>query len=247
MDDEIRKLLHRKAGEVVGPRAVPESLPRRVRFRLARNIAAVGAMLLLVGAGTFVGAHALTGPVSSRSIGPASTPKATPTPSDSANSGSTTPTPSDLVTACTSGQLRAVGTFEGAAGSREGAISLSNFSDVTCTLEGQPKIALSDQNLMPITSDVMFSSAPAGWEVNASPPPPGWPVVTLAPGQAASVRIRWSNWCPNGRSTPLWQIEIPGSGPVDVNGFDAASPPPCNGQTQPSTIEVGPFEPGPAQ
>jgi hypothetical protein len=137
-----------------------------------------------------------------------------------------------------------VGTFEGAAGSREGAVTLTNFSDTTCTVEGTPTFQLLNQNLKPITSGVTFSSAPAGWQVNASPAPPGWPVVTLAPGKAASVRVRWSNWCPDGRAAPLWKIGVPGSGSVDVNGFDAALPPPCNGQAQPSTIEIGPFEPG---
>jgi hypothetical protein len=35
-------------------------------------------------------------------------------------------------------------------------------------------------------------------------------------------------------------------GSVDVNGFDAALPPPCNGQGQPTVIEVDPFEPNPS-
>jgi hypothetical protein len=237
-------MMRRKADEVPRHGAVPGSLTRRVRFRVARNSAAVALMIVLVGAGTFVGARALNGPGTSKPIPPAgkrtvrTTPSAVATPSPSPSSPGSS-------TACTAGQLRAVGTFEGAAGSREGAISLTNFSDVTCTLQGQPTITLLDHNLNPITSGVTFSSAPAGWQVNASPTPPGWPVVTLAPGKAASVRIRWGNWCPDGRSAPLWQIGMPGSGTVDVNGFDAASPPPCNGQGQPSTIEIGPFEPAP--
>lgn len=243
VDEEVRKMLRRKADEVPRRRAVPESLTRRVRFRMARNAAAVGIMVVLVGAGTFVGARALNGPGSPKPIPPASTRTGERTPSAPTPASSST-SPASL-TACTSGQLRAVGTFEGAAGSREGAISLTNFSDVTCTLQGQPTITLLDQNLKPILSGVVFSAAPAGWEVNASPAPPGWPVVTLAPGDAASVRIRWGNWCPDGRSAPLWRIGIPGSGSVDVNGFDAAAPPSCNGQGQPSTVEIGPFEPAP--
>jgi len=71
-------------------------------------------------------------------------------------------------------------------------------------------------------------------------------VVTLAPGGVASVRIGWADWCPDGRAAPLWRVAIPGSGDVDVNGIDAVSPPPCNGPGQPSTIQVGPFEPKPA-
>ncbi|MEA2509365.1 MAG: hypothetical protein QOG21_1447 [Actinomycetota bacterium] len=242
-------MLRRKADEVPRHGAVPGSLTRRVRFRLARNGLAVGMMIVLLGAGTFVGARALNGPGSPKLVPPASKRTARPTPGTTPTSAPSPTTSASPVSpaspaACSSGQLRAVGTFEGAAGSRDGAVSLSNFSDVTCTLQGQPTITLLDHHLKPITSGVMYSSAPAGWVVNASPTPPGWPVVTLAPGKAALVRIRWSNWCPDGRSAPLWQIGVPGGAGVDINGFDAAFPPPSNGQGQPSTIEVGPFEPG---
>jgi hypothetical protein len=237
-------MMRKKADEVPRHGAVPGSLTRRVRFRVARNSAAVALMIVLLGAGTFVGARALNGPGSPKPVPPASTRTAQQSPS-ALPSPSPSPTSPASATACDSGQLRAVGTFEGAAGSREGAITLSNFSDATCTVQGQPTITLLNHHLKPITSGVVFSATPAGWQVNASPTPPGWPVVTLAPGNAASVRIRWSNWCPDGRSAPLWRIGIPGSGTVDVNGFDAANPPPCNGQGQPSTIEIGPFEPAP--
>jgi len=133
----------------------------------------------------------------------------------------------------------------GAAGSREGSIGLTNFSDVTCTLQGTPSITLLNQKLKPIASGVTFSSSPPGWKVNGSPRPAGWPVVTVRPGDSASMRIRWSNWCPDGRPAPLWRLGIPGGGTIDiVNGMDAVSPPPCNGSGQPSTVEEGPLEPG---
>jgi hypothetical protein len=145
---------------------------------------------------------------------------------------------------CTSGQLRAIGSLEGAAGSREGVIDLSNFSDMPCTLQGNPEIELLDQNLQPITSGVTFVSSPPRWQVDGQPPPPGWPVVTVVPGGDAQFRIRWGNWCPDGRDAPLWRVQIPGSGTVDViNGMEEPGPPPCNGAGQDSTVEVGPFEP----
>jgi hypothetical protein len=134
--------------------------------------------------------------------------------------------------------------MEGAAGSREGGVTLTNFSDATCTLQGTPAITLLDENLVPITSGVTFSASPPGWEVDGSPEPQGWPVVTLRPGDSGFVRIRWSNWCPDGKPAPLWRVDIPDGGAVDVgNGLDAVPPPTCNGQGQPTTIEVGPFEP----
>jgi hypothetical protein len=133
--------------------------------------------------------------------------------------------------------------MDGAAGSREGTVGVSNFSDQICTLEGAAEVSLLDDNLNPITSGVTFSSSPPQWEADGSPQPAGWPLVTLKPGDAASVRIRWSNWCPDGRTAPLWRMQIPGDGTVNLNGLDAVYPPPCNGPGMPSTIEVGPFEP----
>jgi hypothetical protein len=199
-------------------------------------------VVLVLAGGAFAGVRVLGGlPVHQR-VG-------RQTPSPLPTTPPPTPPASTTVPACTSAQLRALGSMDGAAGSREGASSLTNLSDQACTLQGSPAITPLDQNLHPITSGVTFSSSPAGWEVNGSPQPAGCPVVTLQPGDSASVRLRWSNWCPDGRAAPLWRIGIPGSGTVDVNGLDAVSPPPCNGPGLPSTIEVGPFEPGagPAQ
>jgi hypothetical protein len=131
--------------------------------------------------------------------------------------------------------------MDGAAGSREGAVRLTNNSSKTCTLRGTPAITLYG-NGRAITSGVTFSSSPAAWQANHTPQPAGWPVVTLASFKSASFRVRWSNWCPQGRAAPLWYIHI-GSGTVPGNGLEAVSPPPCNGPGLPSTIEVGPFEP----
>ncbi len=123
---------------------------------------------------------------------------------------------------------------------------LTNFSDSACTLKGRPTITLLAQDLTPISSGVDFTLSPPGWKANALPAPSGWPVVKVARRNVAVVRIRWSNWCPQNRPAPLWRVAIPGSGAVDVMGLDGASPPPCNGQGQDSTIEVGPFEPSPS-
>src|SRR5919197_374320 len=234
--DEVRELLGRKADHVPPHRAVPRSLRRRIRRRIALNALVLGTLIVVLGAGAFAGVRALSG---AGTVTPANSPSGHP------QSPSVQPSSSAATTAaCTAGQLRAVASTEGAAGSREGAVRLENLSDGACTLQGTPTITLLDQNSNPITSGVTFVPAPAGWQAQGSPQPPGWPVVTLQPGDSASVRIRWGNWCPDGRAVPLWQMEIPGGGTVDVSGLDTAGPPLCNGQSMPSTVKVGPFEPG---
>jgi hypothetical protein len=234
MRDDLREALQRQADRVPPHRDVPRSLAGRARRRIAVNALGVGFAVAVVAVGAFAGLRSLG------SNPTAAVPGGTNS-SASQQSGS-------AVTACTSARLRAVGSFEGAAGSREGGVTLTNFSDVTCTLEGTPTITLLNQNLKPIASGVTFSSSPPGWKVDRTGKPIGWPAVTLHPGNSALVRIRWSNWCPQGRPTPLWQVGIPGGGSVDVvNGFDELPPPPCNGPGMPSTIEVGPFEPGTTQ
>ncbi len=231
--DDLSELLRRKADQVPPHRDVPRSLVGRARRRIVVNVLGAGLMVAVLAGGAIAGLRAL-GAV------PAQQPAGVPTTS-SAPRTQTAPT----ISACTSAQLRAVGSMGGAAGSREGSIGLTNFSDATCTLQGTPSITLLNQNLTPITTGLTFSSSPPGWKVNGSPRPARWPVVTLRPGDSASVRIRWSNWCPDGRPAPLWRLDIPGGGTVDVvNGMDAVSPPPCNGSGQPSTIEEGPLEPG---
>lgn len=232
-DAKIREMLKGLAGDIPAHHTAPASITRRVRTRIAINSVALGAMIVALGVGVFAGVHTLA-------------PAAKPTKVPFAGSSSPTAAP------CTSGQLRAIGSLTGAAGSRVGGIGLMNYSDRACTLTGRPVITLYGTNGGRITSGVTFVSSPAQWQANASPKPSGWPLVTLqgmsVPRQSAFVRIGWSNWCVQGGAAPLWRVGVPGSGTVDViNGMDQFNPPPCNGPTMPSTIEVGPFEPRPAQ
>src|SRR5437899_5990595 len=211
IDDDVRELLRRKADEVPLHGQVPSALVGRTRRRIAVISIGVGLAVVALAGGAFASVRATQNH------------QANPHPFQS---GSTTPAVT-TTPACTAGQLRAVGSMDGAAGSREGAVRLTNNSNKTCTLRGTPAITLLDGNLHPITTGVAYSSSPSAWQANGSPQPAGWPVVTLAPFKAASFRVRWGNWCPQGRTAPLWHIHIPGSGTVDGNGLEAVSPPPC--------------------
>jgi hypothetical protein len=232
MDEQVKEMLRRKAVEVPAHGAMPNALARRARRRIAVNAVATSAVVLLAAAGVVAGVRALRDTGSSPIVVPP------------AASSTTSPTPTpQQVGSCAASQLRAVASTDGAAGSRIGAVAITNVSAVTCTLSGTPSITLLEQSSQPITSDVSLGTSPAAWQADASPTPPGWPVVTLAPRSAASFRIRWSNWCPQGRAVPTWQLTAPGGGTLAIDGFFAASAPPCNGPGMPSTIDVGPYEP----
>jgi hypothetical protein len=236
IDDALRELLQRKAQDVAPHREVPRALVSRARRRIGLNVLSVGVAVAVVVAGGFLGVRALTGPAPRQPAGKTTAPP----PSTPSNA---------VIAACVSTQLRAVaGQLQGAAGSREGAINLTNTSGEACTLEGRPTITLLDHNRTPITSGITFSPSQAGWLVDRLPKPKGWPVVTIAPGGSAHLRISWSNWCLDPGAVPLWRMQIPGGGATEVTGFDASSVPQCPGQPgqqlQPSSIEIGPFEPG---
>jgi hypothetical protein len=148
--DDLSELLRRKADQVPPHREVPRSLVGRARRRIAVNVLGAGLMIVVLAGGAFAGLRALGAVPIQQPVGVPSTSSAPRT--------QTAPS----ISACTSAQFRAVGSMGGAAGSREGSICLTNFSDVTCTLQGTPPITLLEQNLKPIASGVTFSSAPPG-------------------------------------------------------------------------------------
>src|SRR5438094_260976 len=66
----------------------------------------------------------------------------------------------------------------------------------------------------------------------------------VARNAVASVRVRGSNACPQLSGPVSWKIDLGnGAGTLDPSSADASFVPPCNGPTEPSTLEVGPFEP----
>ena len=234
VDDDLRELLRRRADDVPAHRDVPRSLVRRANRRIARNALSVALTVVVLAVGAVAGLRAVGAP-GRVPVGQTPSPTVQHSPSGPASS------------ACTSAQLQAAASLEGAAGSRAGAFVLTNSSDQACTLEGRPIITLLDGNGNPITSGVTFDPTQPSWDVNQRTQPAGWPVVTLQPGDVASLRISWSNWCPDGRTVPVWRIDLAaggGGGTVDVTGMDAVGPPPCNGPGQPSIVQEGPFEPG---
>jgi hypothetical protein len=233
MNDDLTRLenmLRARAAEVPYVQVVPSRMLARARRRIVRNAVSsvVAAGLIVVGASAgLAGLGALRGPTHIPE-GP----------------GVQTSAPPASNTQCIAADLRATATLEGAAGSVLGSIDLTNVGARTCTLEGRPVVTLfssPDHDLSLQVVDV----APQ-WQADGASPPAGWPVVSLRPGSAASIRVRWTNPCPQLTAPALWSIDLGNGGAtLDVFGADAIAPPPCNGPSTPSTLEVGPFEPGP--
>jgi len=195
----------------------------RARRRVARNAVAsvLGAVLIVAGASAGLanlGAiHRSHTPVSGGSVVPPST-------------------------RCATSDLHGKVSLDGAMGSVEGSIDLTNVGGATCTLTGRPAVSISDAQGNEVR--VQVTASEPQWKADAAPEPQGWPVVSLQPGSAASVRVRWSNACPQLSGPVSWKIDLGnGAGTLDPSSADASFVPPCNGPTEPSTLEVGPFEP----
>ena len=227
MDDDLRQLdgvLRDRAADVPQVQDVPPTMVARARRRVARNavVFVLGAAAIVVGASAGLATlGAQHGP-------------GVAIPGDS---GSSAPS-----TACAAPNLRAEVSLGGAMGSVEGLIRVTNIGGATCTLSGRPIVSIfsSQGDELPL----QVTESEPQWQADGAPQPAGWPVVSLQPGSAASVRVRWSNACPQLSGPASWKLDIGnGGGTLDVSGADASLVPPCNGPSEPSTLEVGPFEP----
>jgi hypothetical protein len=169
---------------------------------MARNSAAVAAVVLVLVAGAFTGYRAFAGPNAEGPAGqpsapathpahtPASPPVHTPSPSPSHS-----PTGSPTTPRCTVGHLQVtVAGSDGAAGSIRVEISLRNTGTDTCTLQGYPGMALLAGGTVIHTDVVRGSSVVV--------PPIHVRLVTLAPEAVASYLFGYSDVPTNGQTCP---------------------------------------------
>ena len=221
----LEEMLRERAAEVPYLQEAPRATLVRARRRIVRNaLTSVLAIGLMVG-----GASA--GLATLRDHNTVVTGN---------HGGGQSPSPAFSSASCTAADLRATASLQGAAGSVIGSIDLTNFSSRTCTLTGRPTIWLFRSVGWALT--VRSVNVGPQWRADGSPRPKTWPVVNLRPGAAAAIRVRWTNECPQLSSPALWKVSLIG-GTVDVFGTDGTFPPPCNGSAEPSTLEIGPFEP----
>lgn len=232
MDDDLNQLeqvLRDRAAEVPHVQDVPPTMLMRARRRVARNAVAsvLGAVLIVAGASAgLANLGALHG---SGAVIPG-------------GNGSDSPSAAAPSTACTSADLQAEVSLNGAMGSVGGSIGLTNVGGTTCTLTGRPTVSIWNSQGQEVA--VQVTASEPRWKVDAMPEPQGWPVVSLQPGSAASVLVLWSNACPQLTGPVSWKIDLGnGAGALDASNADPSFVPPCNGPTEPSWLEVGPFEP----
>jgi hypothetical protein len=232
MNDDLTTLEHvlrDRAAEVPFLQEIPRNMLARARWRVVRTVVSSVVAAGIVVAGASVGLASLGALRDPNHRIP-----------ESPGVQSTAPPASNAP--CIAADLRAKAALEGAAGSVLGSIDLTNIGAGTCTLEGRPILTLSSSPGHEVPLQVV-DVAPQ-WQADGSPSPYGWPVVSLPPGSAAAIRVRWTNPCPQLTDPAIWTVDLgSGRGTLDVSGADATSPPPCNGPATPSTLEVGPFEP----
>jgi hypothetical protein len=229
MNDDLstlEQLLRERAGEIPSLQEAPRNVLMRARSRVLRNAlsSAIAVGLIVVGASAGIAR-----------LG------ASHDPNVPGHSGGGQSPGGFSSTSCTAADLRATAALQGGMGSVFGKLVLTNFTDKTCTLTGRPTVTLFTSAGRQLTIQAV-ASIPQ-WRADKTSPPNGWPVVDLPPGTSAAIRVRWSNACPQLSKPALWNVGLPDGGSLDVFGVDGTSPPPCNGTAEPSTLEVGPFEP----
>jgi hypothetical protein len=219
--DDIRQMLQEKANEVPAHLEVPASLTKRVGPRIVRNGVILAATAAVVIAVAVAGLRSVQRP-SDQSL------------------GTGTPTPSG-VQMCSADDLGAELVLEGAMGSRDGTIDLTNLASDRCTLQGTPRVEITDSDLHAFDS-VDVSEVPPNWKIQRAPEPDGWPVVSLGRDDVAVLRFAWSNWCENDAS-PRVSLTLADGTHIAVVATTGEVPPCNGGQGSTSTVQIGPFEP----
>lgn len=116
--------------------------------------------------------------------------------------------------------------WQGAAGSREGAIVATNVSDRAVALGGSPRVTLVDASGTTLRSTSQEGSPPMA--------------IVLAPGGQAYAPLRFSNWCGDTGEPASVTAELPGDTRTAGVSYqdNGISYPPCNGPRQPANLSI---------
>jgi hypothetical protein len=145
------------------------------------------------------------------------------------------PTVPPATPACTTGQLQASASWEGATGSLAGSVLFTNRGTAPCVLAGYPSIELVDRHgrALRLTGDPPLGKS------KADPPP-----VLLRSTSRAHVEFWWLNWCRQDPGPIGVRVTLPRGGVLAPN-VDPNTPrqltPRCDTPGSPSRLSRGPF------
>ena len=106
---------------------------------------------------------------------------------------------------------------------------------------GPSSLTLTSPTQGALSPDV--SEVPAQWQVDGAQAPAGWPVVTLGPVPSPRSECGGPTRVRSSTAPVIWHVD-PGDGGGGLEAAGAEAIPPCLGSGQPSTLDVGPLEPG---
>ena len=156
----------------------------------------------------------------------------TPPSSTTTTSSSTTTTIPPGTPACPAALLTARGGRQGGGlvGEAQGAVLLTNIGTTSCSLSGNPSVA-------------MLKSDGSQLDVEAAPPTnPALPPVLLQPRGSATLIVYWSNWCGGPPGQLQIRITLSGNEGTLTGPFDGPPNydfvPACRDSSQPSMLTV---------
>jgi hypothetical protein len=147
---------------------------------------------------------------------------------DHGNSGS--PTPLLSAPLCRASQLSSIAGLNGAVGTLDGTVILTNKSADACSFPtGRPHVSV-------LWRGRVLPTQEAGERQS------GRPIPVLGPHSGVAIDMDWANWCgrlDQGTAVdPTFRLSWPGRLTIDVPNGVALPPPRCNGGG-PSVISVG--------
>ena len=142
---------------------------------------------------------------------------------------------------CDSSQLRASLRLQGATQSVVGPFTVTNVSKTSCSLDGTPLVALRSTDGAAIAAS-QTAAAPF-WADEGSPKPAGWPLVTVAAGGKARVKLQFINWCGGPDTALKVSLALPGQRGKLLAATGRVGGASCISGKGPVRIRVGPFEP----
>jgi hypothetical protein len=131
--------------------------------------------------------------------------------------------------------------WEGATGSLDGAVQVTNIGSSACSLTGPPHVELRADGATIDVAITTYRSLQADQPQDAPP-------VLLEPGGQAQASVLWSNWCREPFSKVDLIVTLPGDskpmqasylGPGQVGGLA----PRCDAPDAQSSLGVFPFAP----